>query len=90
MESEVNHIAKALVEFIPVLGGALIGIAGGLVGTNYAHRLATTNDNRNLKRSKLEELVAECYELDVWLKKLDNYFLFGGPEVIEQSPISRI
>jgi len=34
--------------------------------------------------------VTEAYEIEIWLKKQENYCLSGGSEVLELSPISKI
>lgn len=85
-----SDVMDALMPLIPVIGGALIGVLGGLVGTNYAHKLNNAQTKTSEKKEKLESLVTELYEIDVWLKKEESYFLYGGAEHLEQSPISRI
>lgn len=75
---------------MPVLGGAIIGVFGGLVGTTYAHRLSNNQAKITEKKSKLEALITEAYEIDIWLKKQENYYLYGGDEILEQSPIAKI
>ena len=86
----MQTIVGALVDLIPVAGGALIGILGGLVGTSYANRLSARSTQGAERRAKLELLVVAAYEIDVWLKKQENYYLFGCPEPLESSPIATI
>lgn len=87
---EAQTVTVAIIQLIPVVGGALIGVVGGLAGTAYANRLAVRSSQGAERRAKLELLVAAAYEIDVWLKKQENYFLFGGPESLETSPIANI
>ncbi len=90
MESESSEIIKSLMALVPVIGGAIIGVAGGLVGTTYAHKLSSGQAKVSAKKEKLELLVTESYEIEIWLKKQENYHLYGGDEILEQSPISKI
>ena len=34
--------------------------------------------------------MAKIFEVDLWLQKQQNHYLWGGPETIEQSPFSII
>lgn len=88
--AEFHGATAALIELIPVAGGALIGVLGGLAGTAYASRLSAKAEVGVERRTRLEALVTSCYEVEVWLKKEEGQFLFGGPEVVETSPIARI
>lgn len=91
MSSDWVEVINAISKLIPVLGGAIIGVIGGLIGTTYSHRLSQKNDATKERRSKLEELVSEVYEIDAWIKKEENYYLYGvGNEALEKSPISKI
>lgn len=90
MESESSEIVKSLMALVPVMGGAIIGVAGGLVGTTYAHKLSSGQAKTSEKKNKLESLVTECYEVEIWLKKQESYYFYGGDEILEQSPISKI
>lgn len=86
----MSEIEKAFVDLIPVIGGAVIGVIGGLVGTAYASKLSHSKDKNSEMRAKLEAMVVESYELYVWLKKQEDYYLYGGLEVLEQSPMAKI
>lgn len=88
--AEITSLAAALINLLPVVGGAVIGVIGGLVGTSYAHRLSRKHSQKEELKKKLERLVTEAYEIDVWLKKQEGYYLFGGEEILEQSPIAKI
>ena len=91
LENEFSEIIKSIMALVPVIGGAIIGVAGGLVGTTYAHRLSNGQAKTAEKKEKLESLVSEAYEIQIWLKKQENYALWGrGDEVLERSPISKI
>ncbi|MBR9867383.1 MAG: hypothetical protein GYB20_12885 [Oceanospirillales bacterium] len=90
MGTESVEVIGAITKLIPVLGGAIIGVIGGLVGTTYAHKLSKNTDKTKEKKSKLEQLVTEVFEVDIWIKKEENYYLYGGEEILEQSPISKI
>lgn len=88
--AEAPSFVSALISLLPVVGGAIIGVIGGLVGTNYAHRLSQKQSHKDELKKKLEDLVTEAYEIDIWLKKQESYYLFGGDEILEQSPIAKI
>lgn len=90
MSADSTEMLSAIVKLTPVLVGAIIGVLGGLVGTTYAHKLSSATSKLKEKREKLEKLVTEVYEIDVWLKKQENYYLYGGEEILEQSPMSKI
>ena len=83
-------VITTLISIIPVVAGALIGVLGGLSGTAYANYLSSKNNSRKDLKLKLEELVTEAYEIELWLKKQESFYLFNGPEIFEKSPISRI
>lgn len=87
---QTTELYKAVVTIIPVVSGALIGLFGALVGNRYTHKLNTNANKLTEKRSKLELMVTECFEINVWLKKQEAYYFFGGDEVIEQSPMAKI
>ncbi len=90
MVTETNNLLSSLIDLVPVIGGAIIGILGGLVGTKYAHQLASKDSYKNLLRNKLEELVTTTFEIDVWVRKQEKHHLFGDIESVEQSPIAKI
>jgi hypothetical protein len=90
LENEFSEIIKSIMALVPVIGGAIIGVAGGLVGTTYAHRLSSGQAKTTEKKEKLESLVTEAYEIEIWLKKQESYFFWDGSEILEQSPISKI
>lgn len=90
MSAEWAEVINAISELIPVLGGAIIGVIGGLVGTSYAHKLSQNSDKVKEKKAKLEQLVTELYEIEIWIKKLENYYFYGAEEILEQSPVSKI
>ena len=90
MENEFSEIIKSIMALVPVILGAIIGVAGGLVGTTYAHRLSNGQAKTAEKKEKLESLVSEAYEIKIWLKKQENYSLWGSDQVLERSPISKI
>ncbi|MCC4859337.1 hypothetical protein [Vibrio splendidus] len=85
--SELYELATSI---IPVVSGALIALVGALVGSNYTHRLNSNANKLAERRSKLELIVIECFEISVWLKKQENYYFFGSDETIEQSPMAKI
>ncbi|MEZ8614506.1 hypothetical protein AB6D33_01535 [Vibrio splendidus] len=64
--SELYELATSI---IPVVSGALIALVGALVGSNYTHRLNSNANKLAERRSKLELIVIECFEISVWLKK---------------------
>jgi hypothetical protein len=65
-------------------------VVGGLLGTGYAHNLSKQESVKQEKKIKLEALVTEAHEIDVWVKKQENYYLFNGDEPLELSPIAKI
>ena len=85
-----SELFKAIVTIIPVVSGALIGILGALVGNRYTHKLNTNSSRLAEKRSKLELLVTESFEILVWLRKQEGYYFYGGDEIVEQSPMAKI
>jgi hypothetical protein len=87
---ETTTLASAIIALLPVIAGGLIGLVGGLAGARYNHGLTTASAKATDRRAKLESLVAAAFELDIWLKKEENYFLFRAAENLEHSPIARI
>ncbi|PKO91242.1 MAG: hypothetical protein CVU15_10260 [Betaproteobacteria bacterium HGW-Betaproteobacteria-1] len=88
MEQETLY--QAFVALLPVIAGGAIGVLGGLVGTHYGHRLTEGSTKRTDKRVRVEALASATYELDLWLRKEENYFLYKGPENLEHSPLARV
>ena len=37
-----SEFVAALIDLVPIIGGALIGIIGGLVGSNFSHQLSSS------------------------------------------------
>jgi hypothetical protein len=85
-----SEFVAAFINLIPILGGALIGILGGFVGTKYSHRLNSSSGKSTERRAKLETLITESYEIKVWFQKQTNYYFYGAEEIIEQSPMAKV
>lgn len=83
-------LLTAIIDLLPIVAGGLIGIAGGLANAAYTHRLSNSEARRAELREKLEMALSAAYDLELWLKKEENYFLYNGPENLEHSPIGRI
>ncbi|WP_444939935.1 hypothetical protein ACJJI3_12525 [Microbulbifer sp. ZKSA004] len=90
LQEDQTQLALMAYRLLPVLAGAIIGILGSLIGTTYAQSLKDKQEKLKNKKEKLEKFVSETYEIDVWLQKLRNYHLFGGDEVLEMSPLSKV
>lgn len=91
MEPEqTTSVLSTLTALIPVIVGALIGLVSGIVGTGYSHRLRKSSELEAERRIKLATLVEQAFEIGVWLKKYENYYLEGGDKFFEQSPITKI
>ncbi len=88
--SQKAELFKAIVTIIPVISGALIGLLGAVVGNVYLHKLNSKSSRLLEKRSKLELLVTECFEIDIWVKKQNAYYFQGKEYVLEQPPLSKI
>lgn len=69
-----------------VILGAVIALVGGIV----VHLLQTAERKKEVLRSKIESLVAECYEIDAWCNRLEEFALHGGKKPMEASPLTKI
>jgi len=88
--AEPTSLANVLIAQIPVLTGAVIGAVSTLLVTSRQHKQSAKHSYKLERRNKLEELIITSCEVDVWIRKLENYLLFGGAEPLEQSPAARI
>lgn len=85
-----SDLWAAFVALLPVITGGVIGVLGALAGTRYGSRLTAQREHKAERRDKLEALVLAAYELDVWFKREENAFLWGGPENLEPSPLATV
>jgi len=97
MESEGSEgkvILEMILPLVPVLFGALIGVLGSLAITIHTHKLSVKQNRVQDKIKKLEELVSNVYEVEIYLKNLENlgrqYGCSREEEVLVQAPISKI
>ena len=81
---------QLIFELAPVFTGALIALAGGLIGTRYAHSLSSDDARRREQLARLEHILAEVYGLSAWLNRLEKFYFYGREEVLEVSPMVRI
>lgn len=86
----LNQLAANLAEHFSVLVGMAIGWAGGIVTARYSHRLQTVAEKSKERKSKLEALVAECYEINAWGNRQEEFCLYGAARPSESSPIAKI
>ena len=89
-EENITKLIDAFVALLPYLTGALIGAFGGIVGTRYAHGLKTKGEANAIRRERLEELVTELKEIEVWFSNLREWRLNDGERVKEWSPAGRV
>jgi hypothetical protein len=83
-------VASELLSLVPVIVGGVIAITGGLVGSFASHVLEQRREKNRNKREQLLRVVAAAYDLTLWTKKNDNYYLWGREEVLEQPPMATI
>jgi hypothetical protein len=81
-------LVSQVVSAVPVIVGGAVGIIGGLASTRYGGKLIAEREFRRDRREKLERLVLAAYELDVWLKREENFILFRGTENLETCPLA--
>jgi hypothetical protein len=91
--SPVEETAISLKDFMPligvVIGGLIASISVGVAAVvNY--RMTHKHEQLITKREKLENLVSAIFDLEPWLKKEENCYLFSQPENLEPSPTARI
>ena len=85
-----SEIVTVLADLMLVAGGAAIVVAGKIVHEFYANRLSAAKSRDAEYRAKIEELVAVAYEVETWLKKEQDYYLYSKERVLEQPPMSRV
>lgn len=86
----VVGVAAAVIPMIPVVVGGLLAIGGGLAVAIANHFFTARRERAVAKRAKLDNLVSAAHDLAIWLKKNDNYYLWGRDEVLEKSPMATI
>jgi hypothetical protein len=74
----------------PVIGGGVIGVAGGVIGPTILYRQQSKNDNRRRLAEKFEALVAAVYEHDHWLEALRDHRLFRAEAPPAIPPLRKV
>ncbi|BAV32928.1 hypothetical protein SCL_0606 [Sulfuricaulis limicola] len=72
-----------------IIGGTIASIGGWTVAV-VNQRMTRKHEQLIVEREKLENLVSAIFDLELWLKKEENCYLFSHPENLEPSPAARI
>lgn len=85
-----TQLATVTINLVPVLVGALIAWVAGIFGAKYSHRLRSSAEKAAELRTKLEELVYLCAEIEHWADKQEQHFLHKGKEKLMPHPVEKI
>lgn len=78
----IIELVKSVIDLI----GKVVDLAGG----GRIHKLQVAAKKSRDQKSKLEALIAECYKIESWLSKIEEFCLHGGKNPKKQSPIAKI
>lgn len=87
--AEVTMTAT-LIQLAPVIIGGLLAIGGAFAGTFLTYYLKNKNDERALKRDKLEQILLAANEAEHWLDEYKNKQFLKNEKDIGASPISKV
>ena len=84
------NASETLLSLVPIITGGGLTLIGGIIGSILSHRLKTSSERKELRRQKLEEVVAAVYGLEHWLELYGTHVLFDRKVLEEKSPLSKI
>lgn len=87
--ANTQTLTQALITLVPVVAGGMIAIAGGVLSSILSYLLKTSSDRRELRRTKLEEIVTLTFEAEQWLEYQRDYFWWGKQKVNGISPLDK-
>jgi len=90
MSSTAPFLAPMLNVLLPVVVGGLLGLAGGLIGPPYLHRLQQKAERKKRQAEKFEELVNALYQHSHWLNVMKDVQVFGSDDQLTMSPMARV
>jgi hypothetical protein len=67
-----------------------LGLAGGLIGPPYLHRLQQRAERKKRQAEKFEELVNALYQHSHWLNVMKDVQVFGSDDQLTMSPMARV
>ncbi|WP_143613202.1 hypothetical protein [Thiohalospira halophila] len=81
---------QLLLMLLPFVVGAIIALAGVMVGALFYHRLQARRERQRYLRAQVSDLVAQAYEVEYWLRQLRSARLLNGPPLEAPNPMKHV